>query len=57
MPGAGATQQMKMANKKFVKNGGKKEEKEEKANINPVVLGILLFVVVGSAVFGIINAM
>ena len=46
---------MKVANKKFIKNGGKKEEKEEKVNVNPVILGLLLFIVVGSALFGLIQ--
>ena len=46
---------MKVQNKKFIKNGGKKEEKEEKVKISPAVLGLLLFVVVGSAIFGLIQ--
>lgn len=46
---------MKAQNKKF--NSGKKteEKKEEKANVHPAVMGLLLFVVVGSAVFGLIQ--
>ena len=52
---SGGIAHMKVANKKFVKGKGKKEEKEEKAKIHPAVLGLLLFVVVGSAVFGLIQ--
>lgn len=45
---------MKLQNKKF-SAGTKKEKEEEKVKIHPAVLGLLLFVVVGSAVFGLIN--
>ena len=47
---------MKIQNQKFNKPGAKPNKKEDKSAINPVVVGVLLFIVVGSAVLGIFSA-